>query len=153
MSSDPKFTQDGSLYIDQASVPALRERHTRFYPAGLEFVKHFKRIIAFTFFATLRTLRGNSPFPGFGKAKLQSLFEGTTSQWLWSSCHFTEISLLGNVSEMTFNLAHTQATLLGLVPPVIQFQDFPWTECIQIGSLLSTECTSWPQFLQTTKTC
>lgn len=49
--------------------------------------------------------------------------------------------LLGNVNGMTFNLAHAQATLFGLVPLVIQFEDFTLTERIQIRFLLSVNCT------------
>lgn len=59
----------------------------------------------------------------------------------WRSCHFVQNLLLGNVNGMTFNLAHAQATLFGLVPLVIQFRDFTLTECIQIWFLLSINCT------------
>lgn len=60
-----------------------------------------------------------------------------SSQQSGRSCHFVHSLLLGNGSGMTFNLAHAQATLFGLVLLVIQFGDFTLTECIQIWFLLS----------------
>lgn len=50
-----------------------------------------------------------------------------------------EESIAGNVNSMTYNLVHTQVTLFGLVPLVIQFQDLTQNvlKCVCVFSYLS----------------